>query len=306
MIVVIVRLGPAEIAAQLLAVGPGIVWILMIHAVSIAIAALPWYLLLPPPARPTVPQAIASRFVSAGANAVLPLLGIGGDFARLWWLRRGDRAAGVAAIVADRLIYGASNILMLLVGIIALVSASSLPRDYTFAAAGGMAVLLVLVGVGMLVARRYRLAGRIHRRIQRMRRRVEDSQFGDEIDQHIEQMLRRESRVAWLSWLLHFIAKLTLGVEIYVGFALLGVQLGWDQALVFAALPVILAFAGIVVPSQLGVQEGAFAVVATSFGISASTAVAVVLLLRARQLVGGIIIVIILAMRRIQRPAEPA
>jgi hypothetical protein len=67
---------------------------------------------------------------------------------------------------------------------------------------------------------------------------------------------------------------------------------------VFAALPIIVSFAGVIVPSQIGVHEGAQALVAAAFGISTTAAVAVVLLLRLRQLVGAAVVGVVLLARR--------
>lgn len=72
-------------------------------------------------------------------------------------------------------------------------------------------------------------------------------------------------------------------------------------ALVFAAVPMLLAFAGAVVPSQLGIQEGSQALVARAIGIEPATAVAVVLLQRIRQLVTAALAWLLIATARAGR-----
>ena len=54
----------------------------------------------------------------------------------------------------------------------------------------------------------------------------------------------------------------------------IGLSLTWEAAFAFAGVPILLGFVGAVVPSQLGIQEGAQALVATALGIPAPTAVA--------------------------------
>lgn len=308
MAVIVSRLGAEQIAAQLALAGPGFLWILVLHAAAIAIAGLSWFVLLPRAMRPSVGGAVASRFVASGANAVIPL-GFAGELVRLLWLRKGDRAPGVAAIVVDRLMNGAGAVALLAAGLVGLLHVPTLPAEYTRAATIGVIALVTAISVGAVLAIRFRMGSRIHRLIRRLRKQVDaDTQFGEDVDQHIRGMLRVRARGPWLAFALHTLARAAVGLEIYIGFMLLGVPLSWDEALVFAALPVILALAGALVPSQLGVHEGAQALVAASFGISETTAVAVVLLLRLRQLAGAAVVGLLLIVRRgkLTPAAQPA
>jgi uncharacterized protein (TIRG00374 family) len=294
---VIYHIGPEAIARQLLQAGPGFAWILVLHAAGIAIAGLAWHVLLPPAARPTVWQSIASRFVSQGANAVTPVVAFAGDLVRLFWLpHKSDRPHGVAAIVVDRLTYGAGNVLFVLAGAIALVHVG-LPPQYTRTTLIGLAVLVGLVLAGGVVAARFNMIGRVHHWISRLRKKERDHQFGDDVDVSIKQMLKNPRSLA-LAFLCNLGYRIAMSAQIVVAFHLLGVSLAWDEALVFCALPIVAALAAFMVPSQLGVQEGAQALLAASFGIPSTTAVAVVLLLRIRSLVGGAIVALLIATKR--------
>ena len=293
------HLGPREIFEQLLQAGPGFLWILLLHAFAIAISGLPWHVLLPRRARPTVAQSIASRFVAAGANAVTPVVAFAGDLVRLFWLpNRADRSHGVAAIVVDRLTYGAANAVFVIAGAIGLLYVSGLPPEYTRMTMIGVIVLVVAVIVGVVVAGRMRLVGRIHHLVSRIRKKERDHQFGDDVDESIEHMLRRQPRALAQAFFFNLVFRIAISVQIYVAFRLLDVQLGWAETLVFSALPIVMAIAGAVVPSQIGVQEGAHALLAASFGIPTTTAVAVVLLLRIRSLVGGAVVALIIATKK--------
>jgi len=295
----IYHLGPAALADQLLAVGPGFVWIVALHGAAIAVSALPWHVLLPPQARPRVLQSVASRFVAAGANAVTPVVAFAGDLVRLFWLpHKADRPHGVAAIIVDRLTYGAANLVFVLVGAVALVHHAQLPSDYTRMTLIGASVLVVAVIGGVVLVGRFRLVGRIHHLITRLRRKDRDVQFGDDVDASIERMLRRRPADLALAFALNLAYRAGITLQIYVAFRLLGIDLAWDETLVFAALPIVIAIAGFLVPSQLGVQEGAQALLAESLGIPTTTAVAVVLLLRIRSLVGGALVALLIATKR--------
>lgn len=297
--VVIHHLGPRAIATQLLAVGPGFAWILVLHGVAIAIAALPWHVLLPRAARPTIAQSVASRFVAAGANAVTPVVAFAGDLVRLFWLpRKADRPHGVAAIVVDRLTYGAANVILVLAGALALIHLAELPPQYMRMTLTGVAILVVLVGLGAVLASRFRIVGRVHHLISRLRRKERDHQFGDDVDASVEDMLRRKPGALALAFALNVLFRVATSAQIVVAFHLLGVDLAWDQALVFCALPIVMAVAGFLVPSQIGVQEGAQALLAAHLGIAPTTAVAVVLLLRIRTLVGGAVVALLIATKK--------
>lgn len=302
MAVLLARLGPRRIAEQLASVGAGALWLLLAYALGTAIGALPWYLLLPRGARPTLRAAIASRFAASGANAIVPLFGLGGEPARLLWLGPAHRAAGVAAIVIDRVTYAVASALFLAAGAGAAIHVSGLPRAHAITAAAGAAALLALAALAIWLLARHRLGDRIHRLVRRLRRRAapEGTSFGAEVDHQLDEILRRRGRVV-IAVGLGVLARVAFGAEIYAGFRVLGVSLSPATALVFAAVPVLLAFVGAIVPSQLGIQEGSQALVARAIGLEPTTAVAVVLLQRIRQLVTAAFAWVLIATARSSR-----
>lgn len=295
---IIVYLGPLALAHQLLAAGPGFLWLLVLHAAGIAISGLAWHVLLPRHARPTPLQSIASRFVAAGANAVTPVVSFAGDLVRLFWLpHKTDRPHGVAAIVVDRLTYGAANTLLVVAAVFALLHLG-LPPEYMRLTMIGMAVLIAVVALGAILAARYRVVGRVHHLISRLRRRERDHQFGDDVDASTHEMLRRKPAALAAAFGCNVLYRIAMSAQIVIAFHLLGVDLPWDQALVFCALPIVMAIGAFVIPSQLGLQEGAQALLAVSFGIPQTVAVAVVLLLRIRSLVGGALVALLIATKK--------
>jgi hypothetical protein len=299
MIVLVARLGPRAIGEQLASAGPGALWLLVVYLAGVAINGLPWRALMDPSARPSRLHAVTSRIAAAGANSIMPLLGFGGEPVRLLWLSSDHRAAGVAAIVLDRVLYAAASAVFLLGGVVALLQMTSFPAS--FAVAGAIAVLALTgasVFAGWLVVRK-KIAGRIHNIVRRLRRQTDLplGGFGEDVDTKIEEMV--QSRRVLLGALgTHVLGRVVLGAEVVVGFAILGVPLAWDQALVFASVPVLLAFIASVVPSQIAIQEGTQALVATALGLEPTVAVAVVLLQRIRQVVSGAIAWALIAMRR--------
>jgi hypothetical protein len=286
-VLLVARLGPGTIARQITSVGPGIAWLLVAYAAGTAVAGVPWYLLLPRASRPRLRDAVASRFAAAGANAVLPLFGVGGEPARLLWLPPRERARGVAAIIVDRLLFVMASGLFLCAGVLALLETHSMPDRYVALAAVAAAALVLVAATGAWLASRSRLAERIHRIGRRLTGKDSLDQgdgLGADIDRAIAATLERPVPMLGGGVLIHLVGRVLLGAEIYIGFLLLGVPLTPAEGLVFASVPVLLSFVGSVVPSQLGLQEGTQALVAMALGISPAAAVTVVLLQRVRQL----------------------
>src|SRR5262245_27863862 len=96
MVALVARLGPRRIGDEVISAGPGFLWLLLAYSAGTAIGGIPWCLLLGATC-PGPRAAIASRFAASGANALVPVLGFGGEPVRLLWLRPEDRAAGAAA-----------------------------------------------------------------------------------------------------------------------------------------------------------------------------------------------------------------
>ena len=84
---------------------------------------------------------------------------------------------------------------------------------------------------------------------------------------------------------LHLCARLLLAAEIFAGLHILGAHVGPMETLIFIAIPIGLSVIGTFVPGQIGLQEGASALVAAALGIGPATGIALVFLQRLRQLV---------------------
>jgi uncharacterized protein (TIRG00374 family) len=303
MVALVARLGPATILADLNQVGAGAAWLVVVYAAGTAIGALPYHILFPGP-KPSLHSTIAGRFAASGVNVIIPLFGMGGEPTRLLWLRGDQRAAGIAAIVVDRLTYAVASALFLVGGALAAIDLANLPRSYVIAGLVGAFALLLIAAIAIYLVSRHRLGGRVHRLISRMRRRTAGN-GGDRVDHLIETIFRHRGRVV-VAILLGFVARCILGTEIYIAFRVLGVDLSPAAAYTFAAVPVLLAFIGAVVPGQVGIQEGSQALVAKAIGLHPATAVVAVLLTRFRQLVTAAIAWMLIATVKVNGPDRAA
>src|SRR6266581_1117133 len=109
---------------------------------AVAIAGGGWWLLFTGEQRPSVWLCVGLRFVREGANALLPLAQIGGDFigARCLALRgvRGTLAA--ASVIVDVLMQAASQMAFALIGLVLLI------------AIGGNELIVWPVAIGIALA----------------------------------------------------------------------------------------------------------------------------------------------------------
>jgi len=279
--------GVGAIRAALSQVGVNIAWMFVAYAAGTAVAAVPWRQLLPLWLRPSWSATLASRFAASGVNALLPFFGLG-EAARLLWLPRGHRSSGLAALVVDRLLFLAAGTPILVGAALAATRVPAVPHSYFVAVLASAGIISVAVTVVAVGAANGRLAGKLRWVLVLFGVPPTSPTNGDgidPIDRGLHALLTgaRGPIVAGLA--LHVGARLLLAAEIYAGLRILGVPVDMEKTLIFIAIPVGLSVIGTFVPGQIGLQEGATALVAAALGIGPATGIALVFLQRLRQLV---------------------
>ena len=294
----VARIGMQPILGELHQLGPGVLWILAPYAAGTALSAPPWAWLLPPVQRPGWGKTLAGRFAASGANALLPFFGLAGEPCRLLWLERSARAEGLAAIVIDRLLYNAAGGVLLLV---AAAAAWTTPLAVHWIAAGaGAAVLILALSAFTLHAI---TRWRIGRGVQRVLRRilgpgVRESALGERVDEALRQMARERSRALLPAQLQHCLARAVMCLEVYLVLRSLHAPATLVHVLVLSSVPVATSVFASAIPSQIGVQEGAQALVCGALGLDPALGLVLVLLQRGRQLAFVPLTLILLAAAR--------
>ena len=132
---------------------------------------------------------------------------------------------------------------------------------------------------------------------------------GNPIDRGLRALLTGARAPIAGGLVLHILARLLLAAEIYAGLQILGARVGPLGTIVFIAIPVGLSVVGTFVPGQIGLQEGATALVAAALGIGPATGIALVFLQRLRQLVfvplAGLLIALVPYGPRATDPSPP-
>jgi hypothetical protein len=275
--------GVGAIRAALSQVGGNIAWMFVAYTAGTAVAAVPWRELLPVWLRPSWGATLTSRFAASGVNALLPFFGLG-EAARMLWLPRGQRTPGLAALVIDRLLFLAAGTPILLLAALVATRVPGVPRSYQIAALASAGIISLAVAAVAVGAARGRLVGKLRWALVVFG--VPPSN-GDEnpVDRELHALLTGPRAPIMRGFLLHVVARMLLALEIYAGLRILGAQVGPAGALIFIAIPVGLSVIGTFVPGQIGLQEGACALVAAALGIGPATGIALVFLQRLRQLV---------------------
>jgi glycosyltransferase 2 family protein len=108
----------------------------------------------------------------------------------------------------------------------------------------------------------------------------------------LDEIYRSPARVG-ISATLHFAAWLLNSVGTWIAFRLIGVHVDVTAVLAIESLVYATRSAAVIVPNALGVQEGAYTVLAPLFGVGAEFGLAVSLLKRARDIAIGVPVLLI-------------
>jgi putative membrane protein len=269
-------------------VGWGILLVVMVRAVTVAVAGVGWWLLFPPKMRPQLGTCLLLRFVREGVNVLLPVAQVGGDLvgAGLLTLYAVPGALAAASVIVDVLIQAATQFLFAIVGLLTLVA---LGADQTLAQSAAIGIAIaVLMLAGFYLAQR--------RGGQRVLRSVVSRLTGDRewrvlgtIDAVYHNLAviyaARSSLIA--SFVVHLAGWVVGAAEVWIVFAFMGHPVGIGEALVIESLLHAVRGAAFAIPGALGAQEGALVLLCAAFGIPPEQAIALSLVKRAADLVLG-------------------
>ena len=269
-------------------VGWGILLVVMVRAVTVAVAGVGWWLLFPPKMRPQLGTCVLLRFVREGVNVLLPVAQVGGDLvgAGLLTLYAVPGALAAASVIVDVLIQAATQFLFAIVGLLTLVA---LGADQTLAQSAAIGIAIaVLMLAGFYLAQR--------RGGQRVLRSVVNRLTGDRewrvlgtIDAVYHNLAMiyaaRSSLIA--SCVVHLAGWVVGAAEVWIVFAFMGHPVSIGEALVIESLLHAVRGAAFAIPGALGAQEGALVLLCAAFGIPPEQAIALSLVKRAADLVLG-------------------
>jgi glycosyltransferase 2 family protein len=252
-----------------------------------------WYVLLPSQSAPRVRVFIWARMVRDSAAEVLPFSQFGGIAlgARAAILHGISRPLAFGSMIVDVTTEMLAQVAYIALGV-AMLSARSphnaSAQSLTMVFAIGLA--LAAIAGGLFVAlQRYG-----HWMTAKLAARLLPGAAADAaaVPAALDEIYRSPARVGF-SATVHFSAWLFSAIGTWIAFRLIGVHVDVVAVMAIESLVYALRSAAFIVPNALGVQEGAYAVLAPLFGVGAEFGLAVSLLKRARDIAIGVPVLLI-------------
>jgi hypothetical protein len=278
--------GVGPVLAAFAAAGVGILWSSLFHAVSMALNARAWQILLPLKRRGSVAFYFWAVWLREAVNGLLPVARIGGEVVSAQLLiRHGLRPVTAAAsLVVDMTVSLMSQFTFTLLGLAVLIAhgaGGGAVRDIAL----GLVVTVPVVAAFVLVQRvgLFTLAAKLFRALFADRF---DALVGGAVplDRAVRRLYRR--RRAVLACFVWQLAGWSAGTgEIWLALLFLGHPVALGDAFAIEAVIQALSSSAFVVPAALGVQEGGFLVVGGMVGLTPELALALALVRRARDVI---------------------
>ncbi len=249
-----------------------------------------WRVLFPRGRRPTTMRTFLASWMGSAVNTLLPVATIGGELAKTRILIRHGQPAGpsVAIMFVDKTaqalavaLWGVFGVLMLAltVGDVAVVSS----------ALAGAALLLLGIAIFALLQKQGVLGNSASRLLERLgldrelRWRGGLESMDDAFRELYKDRFRLTAAVCW-----RIVQRIFLvGEVVLVGF-LVGVQIGFVEAIILKGIIGALRGASFAVPGGLGIQEGGYVAVGALLGHPADLMLVVSLATRIREILPSI------------------
>lgn len=243
-----------------------------------------WRRLYPAGRIPGFGATALATWIGSSINTFLPVAGIGGEIvkARLLGKWAGDNSIAYSTTIVDKTVQAIALLLSGMIGIAALMLLVSDPVVIWGAAAG--AALLALGITGFIAVQLAGSVGWIAKWTERgpLRRFRGLQAHAQNIDSEIAEMYRRPGALL-TSTLLRLAARLLLLGEVMVVGHLMGVGIGWLEAVMITTLVVGLRGISFFIPAGIGVQEVGFVLVGALMGYSGETMLTISLAARVRE-----------------------
>jgi len=281
--------GADHVGAAMVSTGWAAVAVVVARIAAVAIAGGGWWLLFPHEGQPSLTLCVGFRFVREGANALLPLAQIGGDFigARCLALRgvRGTLAA--ASVIVDVLMQAASQLAFAIIGLTLLIEMGG-NELVVWPLAVGVALAVPALGGFLLV--QGELGRRFVKKVLSMFAGDREWLVFGAIDDLFTQLdalyANRGDLIRSVTW--HLVGWFVGAIEVFVVLNAMGHPLDFGDAVIIESLMHAVRGASFAIPGALGAQEGGLIVLCAIFGIPPEAALALSLVKRIPDLVIGV------------------
>ncbi len=282
----VAHFGAEAVVRALLAIGwGGFAAICLIHLALIAVMGIAWRALVPG----TPGWAFVwGRLIRDAGSEVLPLSQMGGTVlgARAVTLAGISGPVATASTIVDLTLEFFAKLVYTAVGLILLVQ---LRPDLPVAlpVTVGM-VVAALIAIAFVVVQHhgFRLFDRFARALGRG---WADRTAAGAASVHAElHRIYRQRAGLWRGFLLHLACWVGSALEVWIALRLAGRALDFSAVLVIESLVYAIRTVAFAIPNAVGVQEGAYILLGSAFGLTPEMAIALSLLKRARDLAIGL------------------
>ena len=278
-----------QVAKALLSIGwHGLGLLLACQVLLFALLGVAWNVIATPAGAGLLWVFVWGRLVRDAAANCLPFSAVGGFVlgARAITLHGVAWPLATASVVVDVTAEMLAQLALTLIGLCLLIAHDpASPLALPLAIGLGLAIAAT---AGLIAAQRG--AGSI---LASLVRRIARSWFGDARDRvsllqgEVDRIYARRFRLA-LGALLHLLGWIGTAFITWVAYRLLGLDVGFADALAIEALLRAVVSVAFVVPASAGVQEAGYAGIGALFGIPPELSLGVSLLSRARDLAIGV------------------
>jgi len=285
-VAVVVSYGVHEIVGAFWRLGPaGFLVLCAAHAPVVAVLGLAWRFCLPKWSTVRAPGVIAARMLRDAGAEVLPLSELGGYVlgARAAVLAGATSLEAAASMLLDLTTEAVAQLGFVALGLAALYQL----RPDAAVLRPTAVVVAVLIGVvafaALFAERSVKFVAPARAAIRRW-----FVLFGDtEKAFAIMGAITRERGQIAAALLLHLVGWLGVAAEAWLALRLLGAPIPYYAALILESLLYAARSLGFFAPNAVGVQEGAYALLAPLVGLNVTEALALSLVKRARDIVIG-------------------
>jgi putative membrane protein len=289
-VVLIVREGVGELAANLAAAGYGLLAVAAWHLLTMSCDGLALPMVLRPRHRIGAATAIRTRWLQESVNNLLPVAQIGGNVVKVRALMRRGVPTDIAGagVVIDVTLTIATQVVFTLAGL-ALLLWHLGSGDVAGSVLAGVAVMSLMIAGFYRVQRRglfsllTGLLGRITRRPD-----FDALTGGAAAMDDMVRVLYRHRGALYGGAALHLLAWIVGIGEVWLAMIVLGVPAGLVEAALLESLSRALRTAAFAIPGAVGVQEGGFVVFGALLGLPSDAALSLALAKRVRELLLGL------------------
>jgi glycosyltransferase 2 family protein len=280
--------GFEAVSAQVLAVGWWrILLIAVIQAGVLALAGVAWWVLMIRPAHSLWPV-VGARLIREAGSELLPFSAIGGYAmgARALMAQGAWGNAALASLIVDVTLEIAAQIVFSVIALGLLAGV-----DHHATAIGPLALGLVATAAvtALAYAAQHRNVGAIRRVVEPVVGKLLGGGLArtEAIQRHLN-AIYRDARRPIAGFSVHLVCWIASALEIWLALKFMGVSIDIGSVIALEGLISAVSGAAFLVPSAIGVQEGAYVLLGAAFGLGPETALSLSVLKRARDLIVGL------------------